>query len=233
MRSIIRTILLGVIAVLALSVLASASASAALPEFKGAEFPERITFSGTEVEITNTIWEGLESPRCASGEGEGNITGAQTATVKLHFNKCASASTGSCMSRGAKSEEIVTSSMPAQLVYLSKEKHEAALVIDYSTKKASEMTPFAEWECNTLGGLNAVRGPIVVPIATNKKQKTYTLSLAATKGKQTPSAYENAEGKQVSAYPEAEVGNGGGWNPGSMTAGKFEMTARAAIEIKA
>ena len=228
MRSKSRTMLAALVAVLALGALASASASAALPELGPYHAGEKLTFTINEMRFQNkggNIWG------CSGGTGEGEITGAKTIKAKLKFSGCVSSLLGKCGSKGAKSEEIVTISMPVELVYLNKEKHETALVFNYNNGK----TPFAEYECtNQLR--NEWTQSVIVPIAAKTLSKTFKLKFAhreisGGEWEQLPSQYENEAGKLVTAYPLITF-FGGFTEPASMT-GLVEMSSEKQFEVKA
>jgi hypothetical protein len=199
------------------------STKQALPEWQPIINNAKITIKLGAVNFTNASGT---SYGCKSGSGEATITGNQSATATLHFTTCQGGEGPKCHSKGAEEGEIVTSAVPVELVYLSKAKHEAGLVFNYNGGT------FAEWTCHLTEGLG-IRHSIVVPITpVNKSQKTYTLTFAqSTHGVQNPRKYENAEGKEVIAFPEVNL-LGGFYEEGSLT-GIVELTWNTAIEVKA
>src|ERR1700677_1732767 len=103
-----------------------------LPEFRPIAGNTTLTFSLGTLEVRD---ESGQNFPCYDGSGEGEIaTGGPTATIKLHFKSCYSFNDSLCTSSGAERGEVVTNSIPVRLVYLSKEKHEAALVLNYHNK---------------------------------------------------------------------------------------------------
>jgi hypothetical protein len=201
------------------------TAAAGLPEFsKGTIEPPANKFKtgGASVHFEST--SGINYG-CTSGSAEGQFTGVKTATVSFKFIGCGDGGSA-CTTEGDESGEITTASMPAQLVYLSKAKHEAGLVVNYH-----EETPqIATWSCP--GAVDAgIQGSIIVPIApVNTKTKSYTLHFVGTKGVQQPSAFEGVEEK-FSAFPEMSL-LGDGYQEGSLES-PLEFKDVEAIEVKA
>lgn len=185
-----KSVFAALVAVLAVCIVSVASASAALPEFKKTVNNKKVTLTGgSDVTFTNVAGE---SYGCVGSSGEGEITGAKTATVALKWQRCAAGSK-SCTTSGDEAGEITTGSLPAELVYLSKEKHEVGLVVNY------DETAFASWVC---GGIaHGIHGSILVPIGpVNTAAKSFTMDFTGEKGVQQPTSYEGAEGK-VSVRP--------------------------------
>lgn len=144
---------------------------------------------------------------CAGSTGEGEITGLRTAVAKYEFTGCV-AQTGptveaKCESEGAKSEEIATGPIPAELVYLDQAKREAGILLNpgggiYMTFKCG-------------GESTEARGPFlssVTPIS--EAASSFTATLTQSNALQTPDEYENAAGEKLKATPEGNR-EGTGW----------------------
>jgi hypothetical protein len=180
---------------------------------------DKFTLTGGAVGFKN---HGGSSYGCSGSSGEGEITGATSAKVSLALTGCGADGT-QCTSAGAKAGEIKTGSLPAALRYLSAEKHEAALVLNYHA------TDFAAWNC--AGAEHGIHGSIVVPITViNKSASSYTLKLAEESGQQTPRSFEGAEGK-VNASPTLSL-IGSLYEEGSVT-DTLTLKAGWAFEVKA
>jgi hypothetical protein len=196
-----------------------------LPEFKFGELKSvKFTLKGTGVTFTNVAGTTYS---CTASKGEGELTGPKTASVRLVFTLCGAANFG-CKSPGAEAEEIKTGALPAVLRYISKEKHEAGLVINYHEEK------FAEWECSGFGGGLGIHGSIIAPITeVNVSSTTHTLNLVAGGSKnaqQEPKSFEGAEGN-VSASPTLALISPS-YEEGSVGS-SFTMTSSHAVEVKA
>jgi hypothetical protein len=166
------------------------TAGEGLPEFKKTVSNKKLTLTGSVVGFKTVT--GL-SYSCGGSSGEGEITGVKTATIALKFAGCGVDGV-KCTSEGDESGVITTGSLPAQLVYLSKEKHEVALVVNYHE------TNFASWVC--LGSNQGIHGSIIVPLSpVNTPSKSFTMDFAGKEGVQQPSSFEGAEGGKVAASP--------------------------------
>jgi hypothetical protein len=199
-----RGMLLAGTAVLLLTFSGSGVAAAALPEFSSLVH-KQVSISGGTAEFEN---HGGLTVRCSASKGEATITGTQTATGSLTFTGCIlpAAQNTPCQTKSSPSGEVKTTVFPVRLVYLSKEKHEAALVFNYEEPKfPPEEHVFVEAECGSVGVFRA-RGPVVVPITpVNTRTTKHTVKMAQVKGEQQYRTYENAEGKVVSAFPKLAI----------------------------
>ncbi len=172
MRSMFRSVLVAIVAVLALSAVATATASAALPEIvnsKGEELVKK-KFTG---EVTGTMideinGEGAEECQKLTFAGEVKGTKGGEGTLMLH---CA----GSCHTKGLKEKEMKFS-VSVNLVWLSKAKEEAALLLsipsvaDFEGICWSHTTP-------SLFPLE-VSGSLLIPVSpTNKLGTEYRFKL--------------------------------------------------------
>jgi hypothetical protein len=191
-----------------------------LPEFRKIVENKKLTFSLGFLAIQS---EG-HIASCNSGSGEGEILTEHTATATLHLKGCI-AFDSYCTSSGAQEDEVVTNAIPVRLVYLSREKHEAALDLNYGNRT----TPMFEAECTDSDHLGA-RGEVLVPIA-YKEAKAFTMKLQSNEGVQTPKQYESSEDKLVTALPEVQLFSL--YFAGALQDELVEMTTAKIIEVKA
>jgi hypothetical protein len=160
---------------------------------------------------------------CDSSSAEGKFLTAKTASIEFKFKGCG-ADGSSCTTPGDESGEITTGSLPAQLVYLSKEKHEAALVVNYHE------TDYATWDCPDVTEAG-IHGSIIVPITpVNTKTASLTLAFEGEEGKQKPRSFEGFEEK-MSASPTLSL-LGGPFDEGSVES-SMKITDVEKIEVKA
>jgi hypothetical protein len=162
---------------------------------------------------------------CSTSSGKGEFLTAKTATITLTFKGC-SDNGFKCTSEGAEAGTIATASLPVELVYLSKEKHEAGLVVNYHG------TSLAKWRCE--GGVSSagIDESIVVPITpVNTSTKSFTIDFAGKSGIQQPSWYESAEGTKITDYPTMSL-LGDGYQEGSLT-DAMTLATLEKIEVKA
>jgi hypothetical protein len=182
---------------------------------------------------------------CGSLTGEGEFTSHKAGKMKFTFKECNLPTGGKCQSSELTPGEIKTGTLPVELVYTNKAKHEAALDLNY--EEPTEVFPpptrktFAKWECRN--GLattkSGIRGSILVPITpVNTQSNAFKLGLVAEKGVQTPSSYETEAGKVYKAFPETAListtefyseGAVGSMQPLELTTPKIEGT----FEVKA
>jgi hypothetical protein len=159
-----------------------------LPEFKKIVNNKKFTLTGGETHfrvVSGVNWG------CGGTSAEGELTGAKTATIAFRFGDCG-VSGGKCTTEGDESGEITTGSLPAQLVYLSKEKREVGLVVNYHE------TNFAAWHCPGVSG--GIHGSIIVPITpVNKATKSFAMDFAGKEGIQQPTSFEGAEEKMFAS----------------------------------
>jgi hypothetical protein len=97
-------VLLAAMSVCVISAVASAAASAALPEFLPVN--TRATFTSTSGEgRLETV--GGEAIECTADTNKGAITGPKTATLEVSFTGCKAFGIVNCTSKGAKSGELM------------------------------------------------------------------------------------------------------------------------------
>jgi hypothetical protein len=189
MRSKSGSALAAFVAVLAIGVVMSASASAALPEFvPGAKESFPATFTTTAGPSTWSL-PGENSWSCSSIAGAGTISSAKSVTsTTLDFKGCGFERLGSkiwCTSPGAEKGEIRTTASEGTLVYTSK----AAKTVGILFK------PTGSFSCLATG---EIRGSIVLPI-TSVNTRTSEFWLDSTLGNK---GYENEAGEKKTATLE-------------------------------
>jgi hypothetical protein len=195
----IRTIGLALVAAFALSAIASATASAALPEIVNKEGKTLVKNKYTSKSGKATLETGKNGAViCSASTDKGETTGVKTGVSTVTFTGCES--TGiKCSSSGAKSGEIV-SKATSQVVYElnSKKEKEAALLLvaEEATIKCSAF--------QTLKVKGSVLG-LLSPI--NKLSKELTLTFLQTKGAQASTEYGN-EGEEMKKAVTETKGEG-------------------------
>lgn len=175
------------LAVCAVSAVASANASAALPEFlptSGVKIIGKATSKAILQTVAGTKVE------CSGGSSEGEISGAKTVTkVKITFTGC-KASGFACETEKAGKETIVTHEITGTLGYINKATPEVGIL--FATTKAGDF--FTEFNC--AGGIvkNKVLGSVICPIGeVNKSLEKFTLKCAQKAGVQIPTKFEGGE----------------------------------------
>jgi hypothetical protein len=213
------------VAMLAISAIASASASAALPELvnsKGEELVKKKYTATSGKGKFQTEKNGIIE--CEKDTATGEVTGPKTGTTTVKFTKCAFSGL-SCKTAGASSGEIRVEAV-SKLVYINKSTKEVGL--DLEAKESTVECPLEKLK---------VRGSVIGVIAAKDVNTPVTeveLVFKQTGGKQEPSQYENEKGEKVTDITETE---GSGlktfkFEPSGLSSTdvlKFEET----IEIKA
>jgi hypothetical protein len=174
----------------ALSAIAVASASAALPEFTGT-FPNAFEMSGGAATFENVPL--TLRVTCQSYNIRGEITSSTAATVSVgSFKECSSAAAGTCTSTGAVAGEIKTTALPIAPVYIVKATKEVGLVFNYEGTGFPPPVPltFATFTCGGVQNIKIQRAVVgkITPI--NTKTKTFTVTLAQHNGRQIPEGFE-------------------------------------------
>ncbi len=193
MRSMCRTALVALVAVLMVGVVASASASAALPEFqmggKGLEKAVKFSVSSSQDILQSVTGETLP---CLGDSMKGETHGAsEVANVVITFKGCeANHNLGKCTTAGAKeSGEVVSGALSGRLGYLSKSEGKAGLLLQPA--KGEQIA-----ECTTSVGKHAwrLRGSVIGHL-TPKNEETTVFSLVyhQTSGVQEWSHFDGEE----------------------------------------
>jgi hypothetical protein len=201
MRHKSRTMFAALVAVLALTAVASASASAALPEFMpsaGGKYP--ITFEGSSATAHSKITNVLEEPpsKCEGFNTRGEITGSKALSLTVEFTKCRDASK-ECQTVGQLlGIEILSGT--AKLVYINKATKQVGIVLAENP---------AVIKCGSIE--YGLRGSLVIPI-TPLNTNTSKLGLRIEgngSGTQEFESYENEKGEVVKkAHLELNFGSG-------------------------
>ena len=174
----IRTLGLALVAVFALSAIASSAASAELPEFK-APFPKKFTQTGEGWVIVRNL-EGYILI-CRNSKDEGEITGAMRGSMTMRFNTCEGVGDTECQTAGANMGEIVTSALDMQVGYINKTKKEVGVAFTGTGGTGKEL--FAEVTCNDGGSpipLLMKYGPIGLITPVNTATDAFKISFPET-----------------------------------------------------
>jgi hypothetical protein len=235
MRFISRGALAAFTAALALSVVAVASASAALPEFvpaAGGKFP--ITASGSVTTgggntIRFELGRTINIFDCKSAKFNDEITAAKSVSLTTDLEGCdieeRSYEGHECTSTGAPTGVIVLSGK-GSLVYLEK-----------ATKKAGVLLPVGEVKVSCDHGAEkyTIEGSVLSPITpVNSEITKYELRYAEQKyGVEEYTSYENESGKKVNTEFFAESTRFGEQELALGITPKIQLTANKAFTISA
>jgi hypothetical protein len=167
---IAKTLGLTIMAVLALSMIASAGASAALPE-------ALVNVAGNTFTATSGAGEltaGELKIKCTSDTGSGSVTGAKTLTAEVHFAKCSILGLPA-NSLGDAAETILVTGLDGELCYIKK-----AAPVEVGVF-FTLLTP-VHIEIPSLGELVIVTGSVVGKLTPINSSKTgpYTLEFPKT-----------------------------------------------------
>lgn len=226
MRLHSRGVLLTIIAVVAMSVVTAASASAALPEFK--PVPTKKKFTSTSGTVTWTLGGGTEKMTCTKNTSTGELTGAKTVgKVVVTFTGCKTTGTGGCdvKSVGAKTAgEIITKSLSGELGTVKTT--EAASGVGLLLKPETG-TIWTEIPSNSCIGESILSGSLAAEVATiGKKQATNKLVFGMSGGKQAIRELTMDSGK----LSEPELYGSGFWGPLAIQK-TDEVTFEEALEV--
>jgi hypothetical protein len=194
----IRTLGLALVAALAVSAVAVATSSAALPEFKATKFPVTFTSknkAGVEpvlksLVLNNTVEENI---KCKTSADKGEIgTATSVKKISVEYTECreAKAEINKCTSTGQAQGVIKTALVQGRIGY----------TLPLEGKKVGvELEPeagavFAEFNCTGVAGAVKVEGcTIGEATPTNVKSNKGTLTFAENAGK-TAQLYTAIEG---------------------------------------
>jgi hypothetical protein len=180
----IRSLALAGATTVVLSAAIASSAAAAPPEWVG-PFPTPFT-SKSGVTTLETVKKAVI--RCTSDVGGGEVTGPNTATIKITFSGCELVTLGLvCNTVGVPPGEIVTTTLVATLGYINAPKKEVG--VDLSTATGG---PLMEFVC---GGLRViVDGSVIGKITPVNKPVNppghFALRFTQAGGKQKPPKFE-------------------------------------------
>jgi hypothetical protein len=166
---------LALVALFAIGVVASASASAA----ELTPFPNTFKISGTKSTFETKSGEKVV---CEAVSGSGEVTSAKAGTATISFTSC-EAFGFKCKTKGAKGGEIILK-VSTEVVDINKAKNEVGNI----NKLTEELTI----ECTVLQKLK-VKGATLCPITPTGKGTVFTVTCKETKGVQEPTKYEGGE----------------------------------------
>jgi hypothetical protein len=233
MRSkLVRTVTLAA-AVCALSALATASASAALPEFKPStgKYPVAFTFSGSASFSANS---GKVNVACASLTGLGEIVNSQGVEVSATLHNCSSA--GFVCGENIGGEYIIkTQPLEGKIGYYE-ESGVKSVGLELIKQKYNPLFPkfakFAKFGCTGQPEVN-LTGMIIGKLSPlNKSLTSFSLAYATNGTSQLPRKIENG----YLGEAEEELS----WNYGAnqesslwLLTGSETVSTASAVEIKA
>jgi hypothetical protein len=169
---------------LAVGATATASASAALPEFVG-PFPVAFTAKSGVTKL-ETVKGAVIT--CLTDKGAGEVTGPKTGSVTITLTGCEFVTLGlPCNTVGVPPGEIVTVPLVMTLGYINTEKKEAG--VDLSTATGG---PLMEFVCGPLPAVvvGSVIGKITPVNKLVKPPAKFTLKFTQAAGKQKPTHFE-------------------------------------------
>jgi hypothetical protein len=208
----IRILTLGLLALMAITAYASASASAALPELvnnKGEALKEKEFTSksgkGTLKATNGTVM-------CTADTNKGTVTGTKSDEVVVTFTNCTDNFGNNCQSAGQATGTIVTNLLESTLGYINKTTTPPEVGIDLAPKAPA--TVFVSFKCGPFITVE-VRGSVIGKITpVNKLVKTtehFTLAFTEAGGKQVPEKFEGG------AKDTLESNFGFGFEPATLT----------------
>ena len=180
-----------VVAMFAMSAIAIASASAALPEFDG-PFPNQ--FTGTQIGEGKLETLGGRTVACTGGSASGTIQAAKHLLVKgILYTGCKSTTFGAGKCQNGSTEgDIITLPLLGLLGYIKLTTPKEAGVL---FEPDNGIDHFASFKCKTLIGEETitVKGTTICHISPiNTKGTKYTLECKETNGMQEPSLFDGA-----------------------------------------
>ncbi|MGP0100919.1 MAG: hypothetical protein ACLPUT_04760 [Solirubrobacteraceae bacterium] len=198
----IKTVLLALVAAFAMSLVASATASAAVPLL-----PLLLNKEGKDLSIT--LFKGKSgastfetksgsSVKCKADTITGNITGLSTDEAEIKFTGCTATLvfTLNCKTPGAASGEIILK-VTSLLVWINVAKEEPG---------EDDILPSGGLTIECTGVVKEtlkVKGSTICP-TTKNLSKTATITCTQTKGVQAPTEYEMEGGSKVKDITETE-----------------------------
>jgi hypothetical protein len=207
MRSMLRSVLVALVAVFAVGAVASASASAELPVFETAA--TGLTYLGKTGEVTmqttETHTKGLVL-HCKASTNKGEFSESHSfksfAKVIITYTGCTihekTFGELSCTSKGAATGEIISNDLKATLIYTNKAAKEVGLVF----KPEEAGGALAEYKCGGLVGSVKLTGAVITKLPNEqvgKSRLSFTWDYRQKGGIQEPTAYEEGTTK-VSAF---------------------------------
>jgi hypothetical protein len=192
MRPKFRTVTVIAVAMLAMSVVGVASASASLPELTNSKgealLKKHFTLDAGEAKIETSF----ETYDCKSITSKGEVTGKKTVgNVVVEWHECGN-SGNSCSNTG---KMLKSETLKGALTYIDKASKTVGLVLEKEKQDEYEELGFesplwATYECSSVG--YTLRGHLIgLLTSVNTYKKAFTLNYAASaKGTQDPNQYE-------------------------------------------
>jgi hypothetical protein len=217
-----RGVLLALLAVLVMSAVSVASASAALPEFVPGEGGFPITVKNSQSKLASGISDATgEKYTCEGVNTSGSITAGKTMSLTIERGRC-NREGRECYTEGAELG-TETFSGSATLAYIKKSEKKVGIVFTVNPTVI---------HCGSI--TEGVRGSIVIPITPiNTLTSEPALVLEGNgAGVQEYRSYENEKGEVKKAYLELN------WGAGYKTAalevtGQIKLATSRAVTIKA
>jgi hypothetical protein len=233
MRPKFRSMLVVLIGALALAAVASASASATLPEFQqgGKALAKTVKLTGKGGAVIFASKNKAEWT-CGGSSLTGETSGASdVANIVVKFTGCTlgGVKITHCTSPGAEEEEMISTQLSGRLGYINKKTEYAGLLLEPPTGKliaecsSQQKTPAVELRGSVIGRITPVNKE------TTKFTLTYAVSGATERYKQEPTHFEGEE--VIHTLETAILGNETFYQTGIET--KIEITTGEALEIKA
>lgn len=185
MRSVYRSVLGTLAAILAIAALTASSASAALPEFKLNIHNNTFTGSGGQV----TIVEGGSTYICNSSSIAGEVTGAkEVAKVFIKFNH-GNGGASDCMTFCQTSTGLwETRELKGRIAYISKPEKRVGLLLEAVTEPITTCKHFTISGAKVQG--SAIAG--ITPVNTLRKTP-FSLGYETSGSRQVPRSFEGEE----------------------------------------
>jgi hypothetical protein len=198
----IRIIGLVLVAALAISAVATAAASAALPEFyqKGSPLTKKTAFAGTA--SVSKLVGSLATVECNSDSSKGDLLNSKEAgKIKITYSGCSIPALGvKCETKKAKPGVITTEDLDALLVYSSE-------TVGGSEVASEEFTPESEAAEPTFAKFSCDEGAIPIVVTGSVLGEGSPINTEATSGevilREKATETESGCGKQQLLYVEA------------------------------
>jgi hypothetical protein len=129
---------------------------------------------------------------CASLSGDGEYSGAKTEVVHLVLHGCEEPGVGACQNEDASSGEVALSALEGQLGVIAKSSSAGKPPsVGVALSPTGGRSQLAALYCGDLAHQVLVEGAVIAAeTAVDKTSSTFSLKLAAKRGKQKPEAFE-------------------------------------------
>jgi hypothetical protein len=137
---------------------------------------------------------------CNSSSVSGEYTGAKTVAATVTFKGCKTvAGKAVCQSNGAAAGEMVASGLTGGLGFIEDEQTTSGLLVSVGVDLGNGSTLLSA-QCDGVGEALVVKGSVIAPIAKiDAMSKTFTLTYAASAGKQSPEQFEGGSKDTLTA----------------------------------